>query len=127
MPIGRSLLLLGADAFLGLPTWHRWREVFDLAHLVVVPRPGTALADALPAELVAPWKQRLTRDPAALFKAPAGAIFEQPLPPQPIAATTLRAQLAADPRPATLSGLLPPSVLSYIDRHHLYARVPDAP
>ncbi len=121
------LLLLGADAFLGLPTWHRWREVFDLAHLVVVPRPGVGLTDALPAELVAPWKQRLTRDPAMLLNAPAGAIFEQPLPPQPIAATTLRAQLAIDPRPDTLSGLLPASVLSYIDQHHLYARVPDAP
>ncbi len=33
-------LLLGADAFLGLPTWHRWREVFALAHVVVVARPG---------------------------------------------------------------------------------------
>ena len=33
-------LIVGADAFLGLPTWHRWRELFDLAHLVVVPRPG---------------------------------------------------------------------------------------
>ncbi|HEY5861734.1 MAG TPA: nicotinate-nicotinamide nucleotide adenylyltransferase, partial [Casimicrobiaceae bacterium] len=25
------LLLVGADAFLGLPTWHRWREIFPLA------------------------------------------------------------------------------------------------
>jgi nicotinate-nucleotide adenylyltransferase len=26
----RSLcLLLGMDAFLGMPTWHRWREIFD--------------------------------------------------------------------------------------------------
>ena len=30
----RSLcLLLGMDAFLGLPNWHRWRELFDLAHV----------------------------------------------------------------------------------------------
>ena len=37
----RSLcLLLGMDAFLGLPDWHRWRELFDLAHIVVVNRPG---------------------------------------------------------------------------------------
>jgi nicotinic acid mononucleotide adenylyltransferase len=34
-------LIVGADAFLGLPTWHRWREVFALAHVVVVPRPGS--------------------------------------------------------------------------------------
>ncbi len=33
-------LVLGADAFLGLPGWHRWRELFALAHLVVVERPA---------------------------------------------------------------------------------------
>src|SRR5664279_5297098 len=29
-------LLLGADAFRDLPTWHRWQELFDLAHVIVV-------------------------------------------------------------------------------------------
>ena len=33
-------LLLGMDAFLGLPHWHRWRELLDLAHIVVAHRPG---------------------------------------------------------------------------------------
>jgi nicotinate-nucleotide adenylyltransferase len=28
------------DAFLGMPNWHRWREIFDLAHVVVAHRPG---------------------------------------------------------------------------------------
>ena len=37
----RSLcLLLGMDAFLGLPNWHRWRDILDLAHVVVWRRPG---------------------------------------------------------------------------------------
>ncbi len=37
----RSLcLLLGMDAFLGLPHWHRWRELLTLAHIVVAHRPG---------------------------------------------------------------------------------------
>jgi len=37
----RSLcLLLGMDAFLGLPHWHRWRELLNLAHIVVAHRPG---------------------------------------------------------------------------------------
>jgi nicotinate-nucleotide adenylyltransferase len=34
-------LILGADAALGLPTWHRWEEVVDLVSLLIVPRPGT--------------------------------------------------------------------------------------
>ena len=37
----RSLcLLLGMDAFLGLPNWHRWTEILELAHVVVAHRPG---------------------------------------------------------------------------------------
>jgi nicotinate-nucleotide adenylyltransferase len=37
----RSLVLLvGADAFAGLPTWHRWRDLFNLAHIAVSQRPG---------------------------------------------------------------------------------------
>ena len=37
----RSLcLMLGMDAFLGLPQWHRWRELTTLAHIVVAHRPG---------------------------------------------------------------------------------------
>ena len=37
----RSLcLMLGMDAFLGLPTWHRWRDIFEFAHVVVAHRPG---------------------------------------------------------------------------------------
>src|SRR2546429_9815656 len=36
----RSLcLLLGMDAFLGLPNWHRWRELLSLAPIAVAPPP----------------------------------------------------------------------------------------
>jgi len=37
------VLLLGMDAFLGLPTWHRWRELLELAHIAVAHRPGAEL------------------------------------------------------------------------------------
>ena len=33
-------LMVGMDAFLGLPQWHRWRELTTLAHIVVAHRPG---------------------------------------------------------------------------------------
>ena len=37
----RSLcLIVGMDAFLGLPKWHQWREILQLAHVVVAHRPG---------------------------------------------------------------------------------------
>lgn len=121
------LLLLGADAFLGLPTWHRWREIFALAHLVVVARPGVGLADALPPELVPEWNARLVRSPDCLFSTPAGAIFEAYAPPQPIAATDIRAALArGHAEQANVAQLIPREVLAYIDQHGLYATPTDA-
>src|SRR3984893_9249060 len=33
-------LIVGMDAFLSLPKWHQWRELLQLAHLVVAHRPG---------------------------------------------------------------------------------------
>jgi nicotinate-nucleotide adenylyltransferase len=44
-PSGEELfLILGADAAIGLPSWHRWEEVTERAGILVVPRPGTDLA-----------------------------------------------------------------------------------
>jgi nicotinate-nucleotide adenylyltransferase len=37
----RSLcLLLGMDAFASFTSWHRWQEIFAVAHVVVAHRPG---------------------------------------------------------------------------------------
>lgn len=41
-------LILGMDAFLGLPTWHRWREILDCAHIIVAHRPGWKAPDIGP-------------------------------------------------------------------------------
>lgn len=42
----RSLgLIVGMDAFLGLPGWHRWEEILDIAHIVVAHRPGWKAPD----------------------------------------------------------------------------------
>jgi nicotinate-nucleotide adenylyltransferase len=59
-------LLLGADQFLALPTWHRWRDVFALAHVVVVARPGMPLPATLDAPLEGEWHDRRTTDVDAL-------------------------------------------------------------
>ncbi len=115
------LWIVGADALLGLPGWHRWRELFDLAHLVVVARPGIALEATLSRELLPEWQARLSADPAALRARPAGTIFRQAVTPQPISATAIRATLARGPEGiAALRGLLPDRVLTYIDRNGLY-------
>jgi nicotinate-nucleotide adenylyltransferase len=65
-------LIVGADAFLGFPTWHRWRELFDFAHVVVVARPGVAFERALPPPLAAEWVRRFRDDASALSTSPPG-------------------------------------------------------
>lgn len=119
---GRPLLLIvGADAFHGLPTWHRWRDLFRLAHVVVVARPGVDLEREMPAALAAEWRARRVRSPDALFSSPAGAIYAQAVTPHPISATAIRLQLArGEPGRDDVVQLLPPAVLSYIDQHGLY-------
>lgn len=116
-------LILGADAFVLLETWHRWQALFGLAHLVVAHRPGYPPADwsahmgeALGRELA----MRATQDPADLKRAPAGRICAFPVTQLDVSATRLRAMLAAGRPPRYL---IPDSVLDYIETHHLYRAV----
>jgi nicotinate-nucleotide adenylyltransferase len=121
-------LIVGADAFLGLPTWHRWREVFAFAHVVVVGRPGVTIEDALPPALADEWSQRRCPDAAALGRTAAGSVLVQAVTAHPISASAIRAQLARGPDGvAAVRGLLPAAVLAYIDRNQLYRSRPDAP
>jgi len=122
-------LIIGSDAFAGLAGWHRWEQLFTLAHLVVVERPGAPpLPEAASPALQEQWLRRLTTDPSRLSRQLSGAIVRQSVTPQPISATEVRAALArgASGR-AEVRGLLPASVLAYIDRNQLYRSPPDAP
>ena len=110
-------LFMGADAFLGLPTWKEWRRLFDLANLAVAHRPGYALpqADALNAEL----RQELARRQATgETRAVAGDIRLMPISQLDIAATDIRDRLQ-DGR--SVRYLLPDGVLDYIQRNKLYS------
>jgi nicotinate-nucleotide adenylyltransferase len=123
-PARPRVLILGADVLLGLTTWHRWREIFDLAHLLVVHRPGIALAiERMAPQLAIEWERRIARDPAVLRQRPAGAIVVQPVTPQPISASAIRAALARG-APDEVQGLLPAPVLAYIETNRLYGPHP---
>jgi nicotinate-nucleotide adenylyltransferase len=122
-------LLLGTDALQGLAAWHRWVQLFTLAHLIVVERPGTSFDVAtLPPQLREQWERRLTTDPSRLSRQLAGSIVRLPVAPQPISATAIRAALANGPAGrAKVEGLLPATVLAYIERNQLYRPRTDAP
>lgn len=114
------VLLVGADAFRGLDTWHLWKRLFELAHVVVVPRPGVAVDAGLPEALAREWQARASADPRVLRSRPAGAIYVQPVTAQPISSTAIRAALARRDKDA-VAGLLPVAVLAYIESNGLYS------
>lgn len=111
-------LLLGADAFVGLPTWKQWRALFDFAHLVIAERPGIALDDGLPDELAAQCATRWVDAPQALRDAPAGRLLRLRQPLHAESATEVRERIA---RGEPCEGLLPAPVVGYIREHGLYA------
>jgi nicotinate-nucleotide adenylyltransferase len=95
----RSLcLLLGMDAFLGLPHWHRWRELLGLAHIVVAHRPGWRAPTTGPlGEVMVDHGTGSIRE---LHTRPAGRIYVHAGTQLEISSTELRALLVAgrDPR-----------------------------
>lgn len=112
------LLLLGADAYAGLPTWHRWQEVFSLAHIAVAHRPGFAVeAAALPEALAQEHLQRQQPAAAALGTSAAGLVTTFAMTPLAISATQIRMLLAEG---RSLRYLLPQPVIDYIHLHNLY-------
>lgn len=106
-------LLIGADAFRDIETWHQWTRLLELAHLVVMQRPGWAFPEPLPAWAI----PRLSRDPRELISQTAGRIYFQATAPQDISATRLRAAIAHG---ESVDGYLPPVVWDYIRQNRIY-------
>jgi nicotinate-nucleotide adenylyltransferase len=114
---GRSLcLLLGMDAFLGLPHWRRWRELTTLAHVVVAHRPGwDAPTTGVLGELLA---ERRAPSVTELAEKAAGYVHVQPVTQLEISSTDLRDSLRAGRDPKFL---VPDSVREIIIETECYA------
>jgi len=110
-------LLVGADSLLGLPTWHEWTALFDLAHFIVAERPGNALDGPLPPALAEATDGRWADDPQALREAPAGCLLRLHQPLHPGSATDVRRRIAAG---EPWRELVPAAVAAYVARHGLY-------
>jgi nicotinate-nucleotide adenylyltransferase len=100
------VLLLGDDAANQLHTWHRWRELFDLAHLVLVERPYEPPAPA--PEIVAFLRGRRAASAQALLDQPSGSWIAASIPPLAISSTRIRQLLKAG---RSIRGLVPEAVL----------------
>ena len=116
------ILVLGADAFRGLPTWHRWREILELAHVAVAARPGDPFEAALPEALAPLWRARRADSAADLISSPAGRIYVLPTVAHDVSASAIRAALSHGGDGArAVRALMPPAVWDYIHTHRLYA------
>ena len=121
-PTGPLYWVIGSDALVDLPAWHRWRELLDLCHLVVLQRPD---ADARPAPAYPEQVQRLIA--VAGTDAPPrgdfGSIYQLPRSMLAYSASAVRARIAQG---AEVAHLLNPRVATYIREHGLYGAASDA-
>lgn len=115
MPDTPLCLLMGIDAFLGFPSWHRWKEILDLAHIVVAHRPHYYLSrTGIVADLLS---KHLQNEIAFIHENTAGGILLRPITALEISATDIRKQIAMGRNPRYL---LPDSVYDYIKTNGVY-------
>ncbi|MGE3274206.1 MAG: nicotinate-nucleotide adenylyltransferase [Vicinamibacterales bacterium] len=114
----RLFFITGADAFAEIATWSRYPAVLDLAHFVVVARPGTALT-ALRNRLPDLAPRMMSPGAIQPDAPPAVILLEAPTPD--VSSTDIRHRAAAG---GSLDGYVPPAVASHIARHGLYRGAP---
>lgn len=110
------VMIIGFDAFLRLAKWHKANQIFSLAHLVVIARPGYN----------APWPEELRElvsnrevdSVDELMQSPHGRVLTLALPSMmAISATYIRERLE---KGKSVRYLLPEAVEEAILRHGLY-------
>jgi len=108
-------LILGMDAFLGLPSWHEWEQLLTYVHFLVVRRSDTLLPEKH--IMQAFFKAHQAPSQEDLRKQIAGMIWMEEIPALNISATHIRGLIAAGKNPRYL---LPPAVLDIINSHLMY-------
>ncbi|MBX3692893.1 nicotinate-nucleotide adenylyltransferase [Dokdonella sp.] len=94
------VLLIGADAYGHLPTWHRWHDLFGYAHIGVLTRGGVHAT--VPDELVTEVAGRRAMDVADIRTTAAGHVIDLPVTALAISATRIRTLLSAGAEPRWL-------------------------
>src|SRR4051812_3663259 len=118
--------ITGADAFAEIATWHRYPEVLDLAHFVVVSRPGFP-AESLRARLPALAARMTSVADANAGRSsnqaplPTAAIFLVTARTPDVSSTEIRRRIGSG---ETLTGLVPSRVETHILQHGLYTHPP---
>ena len=113
--------ILGSDAFAEIAAWYGFPSFLDLAHFVVIARPGTTIETAaartpqLRARMCgAPHGESIADGPTRIFLVEA--------PTHDASSTAIRERLAAA---KPIDDLVPAPVARHILKHHLYGAVDD--
>jgi nicotinate-nucleotide adenylyltransferase len=110
-PGAELLFIIGTDMYQEIEAWKNFRRLFDLAHLVIVNRPGFLFR-----EDVAPFQ--VIKEPQVVTLPEKTAVFYLPFVELPISSTEIRDDRR---RGAEVRQWLPPLVWSYIERNKLYS------
>jgi len=108
-------LIIGVDAYQQLATWCRWTQLFELAHLIVVQRPGYQV---ITSTVVAQYtEQRRISNPQQLFQERSGMLYFLEIPALDISSTRIK-QLAATGK--SIRYLVPDAVYNWIRDNQMY-------
>lgn len=107
--------ITGADAFAEIATWHRYPDLLDLAHFVVVARPGFSI-ERLRRRVPALASRMIEPADLAVCSTPRVILVEAETPA--VSSTGIRERAAAG---QSLVNLVPSAVAAYIAQHDLYS------
>lgn len=107
-------LLLGWDAFCGLPGWQRWRELLEHCHILVLQRPD---ADLEPPEALRDLLAARGQHEPTDLEGPGGQIAFIRQTPLAVSATDIRRRLASG---RSVRFLVPDAVFQHLHAHGLY-------
>lgn len=115
-PDNHLCLMMGLDAFKGFTGWYRWQQILQLAHVLVMIRPGYGLTSQ---DEVSALLQRHSLATAAGLRAqPAGGILPVQVPAEDVSSTAIRERLR---RGQSVHGLLPSPVERWLHQHPVYS------
>ncbi len=114
-PDNPLFVLMGTDAFCSLPTWSRWQQILELAHIVVMQRADETLQ--MSAELADCYQQHQAK--AGDESLSAGKIWSIPVTQMAISATMIRDALSQQ---RDVRYLLPDAVIALIEQLHFYQK-----
>jgi nicotinate-nucleotide adenylyltransferase len=108
-------LIIGADAYQQLNSWHQWTQILNLAHLIVVQRPGYTITPS--ADVADYTLNRCIENAQQLTQHNAGSVYFLKAPPLEISSTRIKTLISEH---KSIRYLVPDSVNKWLQLHRIY-------